>query len=287
MHADALYRLLRALASVGVLQEDEERRFSLTPIGERLRSDAPDSLAGWARLIGRPYFWRSWGNLAHSVRTGETAFGELYGTDAWSWRASQPEDSALFDDAMRSVTRWVNAALLEGYDFGGFGTLADIGGGNGTLLAAVLAAYPALAGVLFDQPHVVSGAPAVLEGAGVADRCRVVGGSFFEEVPTACDAYVLKSVLHDWEDAEAIAILRVCHTAAQGSARLLLVERVVGAPNDGADTKFSDLNMLVIPGGRERTLDEWRALLGSGGFRLEAETRTASPFSVLEAVPTR
>ena len=155
----------------------------MTPVGELLRTDAPQSLAGWAKLIGRPYFWASWGNLEHSVRTGET------------------------------------------------------------------------------------------------------GGSFFDEVPAGCDAYVLKSVLHDWEDAEAMAILRVCRAAAPAATSLLLVERVVRGPNVDVDTKFSDLNMLVIPGGRERTLDDWRALLASGGFRLVAETQTASPLSVLEAIP--
>jgi|SRR5579884_423942 len=284
-HPDSLYRLLRAVAAAGVLHEDAERRFSLTPIGERLRADAPDSLAGWAKLVGRPYFWSSWGNLLHSIRTGETAFEHIYGTDVWTWRRSQPEDGAIFDDAMQSVTRWANTALLEAFDFGRFRTVADVGGGNGTLLASILAAFPSVEGVLFDQPHVVSHAENVLAGAGVADRCRVVGGSFFEAVPDGCDAYVLKSVLHDWEDAEAAAILRVCRAAAGDASALLLVERIVPDPGEGIDTKFSDLNMLVLPGGRERTLDEWRSLLDGGGFRLVGETRTASPLSVLEAVP--
>ncbi len=174
----ALYRLLRALASVDILRELGGRRFELTSLGERLRSDVPDSIAGWAAFIGRPYYWQAWAGLLHSVRTGENAFRHVHGTDVWSYRSTRPDESAIFDDAMTSLSRRSNAALLAGYDFGRFRTIVDVGGGKGALLAAVLAAYGDLMGVLFDQPHVVADAAPLLERAGVADRCRIVPGSF-------------------------------------------------------------------------------------------------------------
>jgi hypothetical protein len=282
-HADSLYRLLRALASVGVFREDEHQRFALTPVGELLRSDVPVSLHGWAAFVGRPYIRAAWSELEHSVRTGENAFRRVHGTDVWSYRAEHPRESDIFDRAMESLTGASNRSLLDAYDFGGFETLVDVGGGNGALLAALLGEYPAMRGILFDQRHVVANAGSTLAAAGVADRCTVVPGSFFEEVPAGGDAYVLKSILHDWEDREAAAILRVCRSGMTEAAVLLLVERVVGGPNEDPRTAFSDLNMLVAPGGRERTSDEWRALLDVARFGLVRTTPTASGLSVIEA----
>jgi O-methyltransferase domain/Dimerisation domain len=279
----SLYRLLRALASVGVFHEDDQRRFALTPLGELLRSDVPGSLHGWAAFVGRPYIRAAWSELEHSVRTGENAFRHVHGTDVWSYRAEHPPESDIFDRAMESLTGTANRALLDAYDFGAFETLVDVGGGNGALLAALLDEYPTMRGILFDQRHVVANAGATLAAAGVADRCTVVPGSFFEEVPAGGDAYVLKSILHDWEDREAAAILRVCRSAMTDPAVLLLVERVVGAPNEDPRTLFADLNMLVAPGGCERTSDEWRALLDAAGFALDGTTPTASGLSVIEA----
>jgi O-methyltransferase domain/Dimerisation domain len=283
-HPETLYRLMRALASVGVFHEDRERRFTLTPLGDGLRSDTATPLAGWASFVGRPYIWEAWGNLLHSVRTGENAFRHVHGTDVWNYRAQHPEESPIFDRAMTDLTRSANASILDAYDFGRFSTVADIAGGQGALLAGILARHTGLQGILFDQPHVVSLASDVLGAAGVADRCRIVAGSFFEAVPGGADAYVLKWIIHDWEDPEAIAILRTCGTAMTSDATLLLIERVVGAPNEDPATKFSDLNMLVAPGGKERTVEEYRALLGSAGLRLEAVTG-GNPVSVIEAVP--
>jgi hypothetical protein len=282
--ADALYRLLRALAAVGVLREEDGRVFALTELGQPLRTDVPGSLAGWAEFIGTPAFWQAWGALGHSVRTGENAFRHVHGTDPWSWRAERPDASAAFDRAMASLTGGVDQSLLAAYDFGQFGTVVDVGGGNGALLAALLGAFPTMRGILFDQPHVTSSAPAVLGGAGVADRCRIVAGSFFDGVPEGGDAYVLKSIVHDWEDPEATAIMQACRRAASDDAALLMIERDLGAPNEAPAAKLSDLNMLVNPGGRERSLDEYTALLDAAGFRLVAATPTASGFSVFEAV---
>jgi len=283
-HPPTLYRLLRALASVDVLREREGRRFELTPLGERLRSDAPDSVRGWAAFIGRPYFWQAWSALEHSVRTGENAFQHVHGTDVWSYRATRPDESAIFDRAMTSLSRRSNAALLAAYDFGRFRTVVDVGGGNGALLAAVLAANPKLEGTLFDLPHVVAGAPALLEQAGVADRCRVVAGSFFESVPQGADAYILRAVIHDWDDDESIRILKVVRRAIPVGGALLLVERAVAPPNEGRDAKFSDLNMLVGPGGRERTRWEYAALLEASKFRLTGVV-SAGVYSVIDAAP--
>ncbi len=278
----SLYRLLRALAAVGVLREDEERRFAPTELGELLRTDVPGSLAGWAAFVGRSAFWNAWSALDHSVHTGENAFRHVHGTDVWSWRAERPEETAAFDRAMASLTG-SNASVLEEYDFGRFGTIVDVGGGNGALLATLLAALPAAKGILFDQPHVVAAAGAVLEAAGVADRCSVVGGSFFDTVPEGGDAYVLKSIVHDWEDAEAIAILRSCRRACSDGAALLLIERDLGPPNEVPAAKLSDLNMLVNPGGRERTVEEYATLFDEAGFRLVGATPTASGLNVIEA----
>jgi len=281
-HAPTLYRLLRALASVEVLHELDGRRFELAPLGQPLRSDAPDSVADWAALVGRPYYGQAWHGLMHSVRTGENAFRHVHGTDVWTYRSIRPAESAAFDRAMTSSSRSSNAALLAAYDFGRFRTIVGVGGGNGALLAAVLAAHPDAQGVLFDQPHVVSRAAALLERAGVASRCRTVGGNFFESVPEGADAYLLRIVIHDWDDEASIRILTVVRHALAKDGRVLIVERVLAPANEGRDAKFSDLNMLVVPGGRERTREEFAALLEASGLRLERVLDTGA-FSVVEA----
>ena len=283
-HPPTLYRLLRALASVDVLRELDGFRFELTPLGECLRSDVPNSVQGWAAFIGRPYFWQAWAALEHSVRTGENAFQHVHGTDVWSYRAARPDESAVFDRAMTSLSRRSSAALLAAYDFGRFRTIVDVGGGNGALLAGVLVANPKLEGTVFDLPHVVEHAPALLAQAKVASRCRVVGGSFFESVPEGADAYILRAVIHDWSDEDSIRILSVVRRAIGADGVLLLIERVIAPPNEGRDVKFSDLNMLVGPGGRERSREEYAAIFEASGFRLSAVV-PAGAYSLVEAAP--
>ena len=278
-----LYRLLRALASLGIVHEGDERRFSLTDLGRPLRSDVPGSLRGWVRLQGRDYLWRSWGNLANAVREGQNSFRMVHGTDIWEWRAEHADESAIFDEAMRSMTIGANASILDAYDFGRFATIVDVAGGNGTLIAALLAAHPASRGILFDQEHVVSGAEPSLRAAGVLDRCEIVAGSFFASVPEGADAYVLKWIIHDWEDEESVAILRTCRAAMGTDAVVLLIERDLGRPNEDPVAKLADLNMLVMPGGRERTLDEYAALFGAADLRLVAAHPTTSGYLVIEA----
>jgi O-methyltransferase. len=278
----SLHRVLRALASVGVLHEGGDGRFALTELGEGLRSDAAEPLGGWAAYVGRPAHFRAWGALLHAVRTGESAFQSVHGADVWEYRASHPEDGASFDRAMTDTSRRANRELLEAYDFGRFERVVDVGGGHGAFLAAVLAAHPATRGVLFDQAHVVADAPPVLEAAGVSDRCEVVAGSFFDTVPPGADAYLLKAIVHDWEDDDAVRILRNVRAATADTGTVLVVERELGAPNENPDAKFSDLNMMVGPGGRERTRDELATLFAAAGFTLERAVPTAIGLNVFE-----
>jgi O-methyltransferase domain/Dimerisation domain len=274
---DALYRLLRALAALGVLDEGEDRTFALTEVGAGLRSDVPDSMVAWAAFIGRPYYWEAWSRLVHSVRTGENAFRMVHGVDPWGYRLQEPAEGAIFDRAMAATSRRGTGALVAAYDFGRFGTLVDVGGGNGGLIRALLERHPASRGVLFDQPHVVAGATP-------ADRLEIVGGSFFERVPPGGDAYLLKWILHDWEDRQAATILRVVRAAMGAGAVVLVIERELAGPNEGAEGKLSDLNMLVAPGGRERSRDEYAALFEDAGLELTGVTPTSGELRVFEGV---
>ena len=282
-HARSLYRLLRPRA-VSVFREDDKRRFALTPMGDCLRSDAADPLGPWAAFIGRPYFWQAWSHLLHSVRTGENAFRQVHGTDVWAYRSEHAEEGAIFDRAMTAISRGV----IEASSLARFRTLprvVDVGGGQGALLAGILGAHATTRGILFDQPHVVAGADELLRKAGVAERCEVVGGSFFERVPEGGDAYLLKAILHDWEDDAAITILQACRRAIGSGRRLLVLERLIAPPNEAPDAKFSDLNMMVSPGGRERTREEFAALFAAAQFRLVSVAPTGTRLSVIEGLP--
>jgi len=277
-HSPTLLRLMRALAAVGVFERSENGRFGLTDLGATLRRDAPHSIAGWAEFIGRPYYTQAWAALGESVRTGDNAFGLVHGTTIWAYRASRPDEQLLFDRAMGALSGAVVEAVARTYDFGRVGTVVDVGGGRGALLTAILAEHPGVHGVLFDQPEAVAG----LEGG---DRWSVVGGDFFTAVPDDGDAYLLKAVIHDWPDDESVAILRTCRKAIRESGRLLLIEQLLDQAPDAVRTAFSDLNMLVAPGGRERELSEYGALLSAAGFRLDRAIPTGTDVFVIEAVP--
>jgi len=281
----AVNRLLRALAAAGVLDEDEHGGFALTPLGDGLREGAPGSLAGWASLVGSENFWANWGALTDCVRTGKTGWHLRLDVGAWDYRAQHPEENRRYDRAMVSLTSASADTVAEDYDFSRFGTIVDVGGGRGTLIAQVLSRNSAARGILFDQPQVVEGAASLLKAHGVFERCQVVGGSFFESVPTGGDAYLLKSVLHDWYDGDAVRILKTVRAATPPGAVLLVVERVLEPPNKGLSGKLGDLNMLVNPGGIERTGEEWRALLAAGGFALSEIHPTRGPYNVLESAP--
>ena len=207
-HVPSLYRVLRGLASVGVFAEDSQGRFVSTPLAETLRRDAPGSMRAFAMAeLGQEHF-KAWGNLLHSVRTGEIAFDNHFGQPVWEYYAQNPEDAEVFNDAMTGVTEMVNAAVVPAYDFSGFGKIVDIGGGHGALLAAILKASPASRGVLFDLPHVAEGAKARFAAEGVSDRCEIVSGDFFKAVTEGGDAYVMKFILHDWDDEKSVAIMK-------------------------------------------------------------------------------
>jgi hypothetical protein len=279
-HEPTLLRLLRALTAVGVYERQNDGRFALTELGATLRSDVPGSVAGWARLVGRPSYVRAWAGLEDSVRTGENAFTRVHGTSVWEYRAARAEEQAVFDGAMTSLSAPVIEAVARAYDFGRFGSVVDVGGGRGHQLAAILVRYPGLRGVLFDQPEAVAN---VTPG----ERTSVVGGDFFAAVPEGCDAYLLKAVLHDWPDEQCVAILRSCRRAMAPDGVVLLVEQVLDLAPDPVRTAFSDLNMLVAPGGRERELAEYGSLLTAAGFSLGRAVPTGTDVFVIEALPAQ
>jgi hypothetical protein len=281
VHAPSLFRLLRGLASLGVFAEDDQRRFSLTPLAQCLRSDAPGSQRALAIMSGEEHY-QAWGELLYSVRTGKTAFDKLYGMPVFDFLSQNVEQAKAFDGAMVGVHGRETAAMTDAYDFSGIGVLADVGGGNGSLLTVVLQKYPALRGMLYDLPGVTERAKASLQAAGLADRCQVIGGSFFEAIPAGADAYLMRHIIHDWEDEKATTILRNVHRAIGPSGRLLVVEGVIPPGNGPCFGKLLDLTMLTIPGGQERTEEEYRTLFKAGGFQLTRIVPTLAEVSVIE-----
>lgn len=281
---DAVFRLLRALAGLGLFSSQPDRRFALTPSGNYLRADWPGSLHGWARLLGHEALWRPTGELGYSVRTGKPAFSHVFGMAVFDYLSANPEIAAIFHDAMTSMSATDAASVIKAYDFSGIHTLVDVGGGHGFLLATILKAHVRMRGILFEQPHAIRGAAALLQRQDVGDRCALVDGDFFVSVPAGGDAYILKSIIHDWEDDRAVQILRNCHRAMPASSKLLLVERLL-LPGDEPDPgKFVDLEMLTMTdGGRERTEAEFEGLLARAGFKLTRVVE-ATPKFVIEAV---
>jgi hypothetical protein len=270
-HAPSLRRVLRLLVTAGVFVENEDGRFALSPVGQFLRSGVPGSMRAAARLFGGPT-QDLWAEILHSVRTGNPTSPLVWGTDSFSYMNEHPELAALFDEAMADWTKQVAAAAADAYDFSRFGTIVDVGGGNGTLLAGILARTPGPRGIVFDLPHVAARAEAHLAALGLAGRCSVVGGDFFKEVPGGGDAYLLKHVIHDWNDARAGEILRTCRRAMGRDAKILIVEGVYPPRLDQTPASqgaaANDVNMLVCTGGRQRSEPEFRALYAAAGFEL-------------------
>jgi hypothetical protein len=282
---DGMYRLLRALASVGLFSEGADRRFKLTPMGQRLRSDHPQSIAGYARFTGHDSTWRPWGRLTYSVKTGLPAFDQVFGAPIFEYLPTSPETAAIFDDAMTSLSASEALAVADAYAFNKIGTLMDVAGGHGLLLATVLRRHKAMRGVLFDLPHVAAGAAATFARAGVTGRVQVESGDFFRELPSGADAVMMKHIIHDWDDESATRILQACHRALGARGRVLIVDAVVPPGNAPHFGKLLDLEMLVLTArGRERTKAEFSALLRGAGFRLSRVVATKSPLSVVEAV---
>lgn len=280
---DLLFRLLRALASVGIFAEQTPRQFTLTPLAECLRTGVPGSQRAMARMMGDDHY-RAWGHLLHALRTGENAYELEFGKPIFDDLAEQPEKAKIFDEAMTGIHGRETSAILDAYDFSGIKVLADIGGGNGSKITAILQAYPQLQGILFDLPHVVERASANIANAGLTSRCQLIGGDFFRAVPAGADAYAMRHIVHDWNDERSLTILRNCHAVMQPGNKLLLVESVIPPGNDPCFGKLLDLTMMLIPGGKERTEDEYRELYDQAGFELTRVVPTRSDVSVIEGV---
>lgn len=286
LHPGHLYRVLRALAGLGVFAADEAGRFSLTPMGNLLRSDVPGSARPIATYVCDPWSWKPWGDLAGSVKAGEPVFDRMFGEGVFDYLAKHPDEAATFNEGMTGFSQQAAAALLKSYDFSKFGTIVDVGGGHGALLLAILKANPGAKGVVFDAPQVTTGATDAIKAAGMADRCRAEGGDFFRAVTAGGDLIVMKNIIHDWNDAKAAAILKACRAAIKPAGKLLLVELVVPPGFAPHMSHVLDLEMMVICDGKERTEAEYRDLLAGAGFKLTRVIPVAeSPFSLVEAVP--
>ncbi len=282
---DALYRLLRVLASVGVFTEVKERHFALTPLAACLRTDVPGSLNAYISLAGSDLLRRPADNLLYSVRTGLPAFEQVFGMPFFAYLNQHPEGSSMFDAGMASISSLDISDVLASYDFSGITTIADIGGGNGTLLTAILRANPKMKGVLVDRPLVISSARPRIDAAGLAGRCDLIGGDIFDTLPGGADAYVLKNVIHDFDDPQSVAILRNCRGAMPDKGKLLVIEPALLPGDQPTLSKFVDLMMLLMVGGRERSEEEFRTLFEAGGFKLTRLISTESRVSIVEGVP--
>lgn len=280
----ALRRLLRTLTSLAIFAEDSAGRFVNTPLSETLRTDHPESVRALAILWGSPFFWKPWGDLGAAVATGNPAFHRAYQESFFDYLARHVEDASTFNAAMTAVSRVDVSAVLGSYDFSRFKRMVDVGGGHGALLQGILSANPHLQGVLYDLPGVIAGATELGTGE-VAARCEVVPGNFFEAIPSGADLHILKRIVHDWNDETALKILSNCRRAIRPKGTLLLVEWVLKPPNEPDLGKFTDLNMLVMLGGRERTESEFRNLLQRAGFALMRVIPTTGPHSIVESKP--
>ena len=283
-HGPSLFRVLRALVAVGVITQDDQNRFGTTPLSDTLRSDVRGSLRAFAMTELGEEHYPAWGELLHSVRTGEIAFDKAFGQPVWEFFAQNPENARIFNDAMSGMTAQANEALHAAYDFGGIKKIMDVGGGHGGLITSILKKNPNMRGILLDSPQVIEGAKTTVAASGIGERCELVGGDFFQSVPPGADAIILKWIIHDWNDDQSVAILKNCHRALPDNGKLILVEAVVPASNEPHFSKFIDLNMLVMTGGRERTESEFRKLYEDSGFKLTRVVPTESPFSVIEGV---
>lgn len=282
---DGLSRLLRALAARGIFGQDANGRYELTALGQTLRSDSPVSMRAMARLFGSAEHCEHWSHLLEAVRTGRPQIEALRGADMWTYANANPEFGAVFNNAMTSMSDLAKAAIVAAYDFSPFATIVDVGGGHGSLLAAVLARTPAAHGVLYDLPAVVEGAGPLLHRAGLDSRCSIESGSFFDAVPEGGDAYILKGIIHSWTDEQVREIFRNVRSAIKPDGRLLLIGLIVPPGNSPHMSKMFDLEMMLVVGGRERTAPEHRRLLHSAGFELSAVIRTASAMCIVEAKP--
>jgi hypothetical protein len=286
VNEDALYRLLRALASQGVFEETAPHTFGNSGLSCYLRTDEPGSIRPAFLYFGTDFYYRSFGEILYSIQTGEPARNKLFGMSEWEYMRQHPELASIFDDAMTNLSAMQAPAIAAAYDFGAWESIMDIGGGNGILLSHILRTHKSLRGVLADQPHVLERARerGFLDSE-LAARTAMQPCDFFREVPSGCRAYLMKNVVHDWDDARARGILVNCRRAVPANGVLLLVEWGLSDANLPSTGKITDLIMLVLTGGKERTIEEYRELLASGGFRLNRVVPTAAEFAIIEAIP--
>jgi SAM-dependent methyltransferase len=284
-HPRALYRLLRALSVVGLVDETPGQTFSLTDLGAALRSDVPGSMRSWVEFCGDPYYLQAWAQILHSVQTGRPAFDHVHGKPFFDYLAAHPAESHVFDNAMTSLTSNDAPEIVAAYDFRPFERVIDVGGGKGTLLLEILQANERAVGVLFDQPHVTEGIAERIAELGLTGRCTVESGDFFTQVPTGGDAYVLKFILHDWDDSNCARILSSCRRAIAPGGKLLAIETLVPPPGVPGHSKLDDIEMMVLLGSQERTEEEYGALLDSSSFRLARVVPVNWIINVIEAEP--
>lgn len=284
-YAPALGRVLRSLAGVGLFRTDAQGRFCLTPLGAVLQSDAPGAARSTVIALSGTWFWAAWGEALHSVQTGGTGLQKALGVSEYEYLAQHPEEASHFNAAMIGFHGDEPAAIVEAYSFSGSGTVVDVGGGSGNLLGTILPANPSLRGVLFERLQVLPDAKRNLEATGVANRCEFVGGDFLDAVTEGGDVYIVSHYIHNWDEANCMRILANCRRAMSPRGRLLIVEAVVSAGDDPDPAKILDLAMLLVPGGQERTENEYRMLLEKTGFRLTRVVPTRTSASVIEAIP--
>jgi hypothetical protein len=281
---DALYRVLRALASVGLFDETAPRRFKLTEAGQALRQDVPGGMHDMALWITSPLHFKVYAEMMHSVRTGQPAVEKVTGVPVFEYFPRDPELSEIFNNAMTTFSNQVIPAALEAYDFSGIDLLVDVAGGHGAVLTAILQKYPKMRGVLFDLEHVIAGARPRIDAMGLKDRVQTEAGDFFTTVTPGADAYIMKHIIHDWDDDRAIRILRNIRTAMGSKrGRVILLDSVIPPGNTPDLGKIIDLEMLLMPGGKERTAEEFERLFSQAGFELTQIVPTRSPLSVIEA----
>jgi hypothetical protein len=285
VHPRALYRLLRALTMIGLVTEAPGQRFSLTELGATLRGDVPGSMRSWVEFCGDPYYLEAWVDILYSIETGRPAFDHAHGRPLFDYLAEHPQESRVFDQAMTSLTSNDAPDIVAAYDFAFFERLIDVGGGQGTLLLEILQTHQRATGVLFDRPHVTGGAAERIAELGLDGRCVVESGDFFTEVPAGGDAYLLKYILHDWDDANCERILSSCRRAIAPSGKLLAIETVVPPPGVSGHSKLDDIEMMVLLGSQERTEEEYTILLERSGFRLTRVVPVNWLLSVIEAEP--
>jgi hypothetical protein len=287
VQAEPLRRILRCLVTVGVFRETEDGRFAATPVSDCFR-DQPGSQRGLAMMLTTDSYV-AWGDLMYTLKTGKPAFEHLFKMSRWEQLSKEPEKAALFNAAMQSRTEQIRDAVAAGYDYSALRSIVDVGGGRGTLIAGLLKAHPHIRGTVFDLEAGVAETDAYLTKQGVRDRCDIVTGSFFESVPAGHDAYLMKNIIHDWNDEKSIAILAGCRKAMGPAAKLILVEHVVpDRAEDSAESRrifMEDVQMMVMLDGQERTADQFGTLMKAAGLRLTKVFQTASVFQLIEGVP--